>query len=91
MLLDLIANRRRCKASRGELIGSPTPVLAELAGPEPTALAPVPARAEQSNSSIVYDDKLGTGGTGINACNGVRNGQYGKAFVAHVKEQLKLG
>jgi maltose alpha-D-glucosyltransferase/alpha-amylase len=58
MLLDLIANRRRCKASRGELIGSPTPVLAELAGPEPTALVPVPARAEQSNSSIIFDDKL---------------------------------
>jgi maltose alpha-D-glucosyltransferase/alpha-amylase len=58
MLLDLIANRRRCKASRGELIGSPTPTLSELAGPELGALTPIPARAEQSNSSIIFDDKL---------------------------------
>ena len=58
MLLDLIANRRRCKASRGELVGSPTPALSELAGPDPGTLTPVPARAEQSNSSIIFDDKL---------------------------------
>jgi maltose alpha-D-glucosyltransferase/alpha-amylase len=58
LLLELIASRRRCKASRGELIGSPTPALAELAGGDLAALPAAAARTEQSNSSIVYDDKL---------------------------------
>jgi maltose alpha-D-glucosyltransferase / alpha-amylase len=58
MLLELIANRRRCKATRGELVGSPTPALAELAGDDPAALRPTPARAEQSNTSVIFDEKL---------------------------------
>jgi len=58
LLLELIANRRRCKANRGELIGSPTPALAELTGGDSTSLPAAAARTEQSNSSIVYDDKL---------------------------------
>ena len=58
LLLDMIADRRRCKGLRGELIGTPTSAFDELAGPDAAALKPAAAKAEQSNSSIVYDDKL---------------------------------
>src|SRR5213078_1576763 len=38
VFLDAIANRRRFKASRGELVGLPAPALEEIAGPEPASL-----------------------------------------------------
>ncbi len=56
--LDLIVNKRRLKASRGELIGAPTAALEEIAGENAAALPSSPANAEQSNSSIVFDEKL---------------------------------
>ena len=56
--MDFIANRRRSKGSRGELIGAPTALLDDLAGGEPSALASKHAAADQSNSSLVFADKL---------------------------------
>ncbi|HEV3416168.1 MAG TPA: maltose alpha-D-glucosyltransferase [Pirellulales bacterium] len=58
MLLDLIANRRRAKGTRGELVGWPAPPFDDLAGPEPTALVPILGKAEQSNSSVIFDERL---------------------------------
>jgi maltose alpha-D-glucosyltransferase/alpha-amylase len=56
-LLDTVARRRRIKGTVGELEGSRTPALRRLLGigsfPEPTL-----SRAEQSNSSILYGDKV---------------------------------
>ena len=57
-LLDAIARRRRLKGSAGEVSASPTEVFRELRGDAEVGLEPAPLSAEQSNSSVVYGDKL---------------------------------
>jgi maltose alpha-D-glucosyltransferase / alpha-amylase len=57
-LLDIIARRRVLKGRHGELDPSYTPVLRQLREAGQLDLEPVPARAEQSNSSIVFGDRL---------------------------------
>jgi len=58
-LLDAIGSRKSFKsASGGEIRGAPTGVFQRLAGPEASCLEPSLIRAEQSNSSILYGDRL---------------------------------
>jgi maltose alpha-D-glucosyltransferase/alpha-amylase len=54
-LLDAIAHRRRYKGGLGELIAFPTRVFHKLAGMASTPPESALLRAEQSNTSIVYD------------------------------------
>jgi maltose alpha-D-glucosyltransferase/alpha-amylase len=56
-LVDVIARRRRFKATFGELVGVPTRVLRDLDTGAGLG-APTLSKAEQSNTSIVYGDKL---------------------------------
>ena len=57
-LLELITRRRNAKGRTGELLASNTPVLRRIRGEEPAPLEPAPARAEQSNSSVIYGGQL---------------------------------
>ncbi len=57
VMLEAIAGRRRWAASRGALLGEPTAAFARLRG----EAANLPARqvtAEQSNTSVVFGDRL---------------------------------
>jgi maltose alpha-D-glucosyltransferase/alpha-amylase len=58
LLLDSVARRRRFKGSAGELVASPTQAFRALYGGGDHPLAPAPLKGEQSNSSIVYGDRL---------------------------------
>ena len=57
-LLDAIGGRRRVAGKRGELAASPTRALRKLRGGRETVLTPSVGRAEQSNTSVVFGDKL---------------------------------
>jgi maltose alpha-D-glucosyltransferase/alpha-amylase len=57
-LLNSIARRRRFKGSAGEVSASPTEAFRRLRGAADAVLDPTPMTAEQSNSSIVFGDKL---------------------------------
>ena len=57
-LLDVITHRRRVKGALGELVGVPTRALRQLRGAPDVALTPVVLGAEQSNTSIIFGDKL---------------------------------
>jgi maltose alpha-D-glucosyltransferase/alpha-amylase len=55
-LLELVARRRQIKTSGGELAGVPSRVFRELLGE--AEIHPQVLRAEQSNTAIVYGDRL---------------------------------
>jgi maltose alpha-D-glucosyltransferase/alpha-amylase len=55
-LLETVARRRRYTGAHGKLAGAPAPRLRELLGSSP--LQPWVVSAEQSNTSIVFGDKL---------------------------------
>ena len=57
-LLDAIAGQRRFPGVAGEIAASRTRAFPEVRGPAGTELTPALMRAEQSNSSIVYGDRL---------------------------------
>jgi maltose alpha-D-glucosyltransferase/alpha-amylase len=57
-LLKMIARRRRLRGYAGEFVASPTRALRDGPMGSITNLEVVSMRAEQSNSSIVYGDKL---------------------------------
>ncbi len=57
-LLDAIARRRRIRGVRGELAAKHTRAFRKLRGPEEDVLPATPIKAEQSNSSILYGDRL---------------------------------
>jgi maltose alpha-D-glucosyltransferase/alpha-amylase len=57
-LLGLVESEARIPSPDGELVASTTPAFAELRGPAGAALAPKVSTAEQSNSSIIYGDRL---------------------------------
>ncbi|HUP83927.1 MAG TPA: maltose alpha-D-glucosyltransferase [Candidatus Limnocylindria bacterium] len=56
-LLDAVGGRRRISGRRTEVIGSPTAALRRLRG-RASALTPTVGRAEQSNTSVVFGDRL---------------------------------
>jgi maltose alpha-D-glucosyltransferase/alpha-amylase len=57
-LLESIAKRRRLKGSAGQIATSPTEVFRRLRGGSDANIEPTPVAGEQTNSSVVYGDKL---------------------------------
>jgi maltose alpha-D-glucosyltransferase / alpha-amylase len=57
-LLKLIAGGGRQAGATGAIQASPTSAFARLRGPDPAPLDPKIVTAEQSNSSIIYGDRL---------------------------------
>jgi maltose alpha-D-glucosyltransferase/alpha-amylase len=57
-LLDAIAGRRRFAGRRGELAASPTAAFRRLRGARRDRLEPSVGRAEQSNTSVAFGDRL---------------------------------
>src|SRR5215212_7792696 len=57
-LLDLIATGGQQAGALGAIQASPTSAFARLSGPDRTVLEPKIVTAEQSNSSIIYGDRL---------------------------------
>jgi maltose alpha-D-glucosyltransferase/alpha-amylase len=57
-LLDAIARRRQFKGAAGEVAAAPTRVFRALRGPADLPLSPSVLRAEQSNTSIAFGDRL---------------------------------
>jgi maltose alpha-D-glucosyltransferase/alpha-amylase len=56
-LLDLIARRRRLRGAAAQVTGQPTRAFRALRGAD-SHLVATPSRAEQSNSSVVFGDRL---------------------------------
>ncbi|MBI3879627.1 MAG: maltose alpha-D-glucosyltransferase [Verrucomicrobia bacterium] len=57
-LLDIISRRRSLAGERGELRASHTAVLRKLRMESALALGPSNSKADQSNSSVIYGDRL---------------------------------
>ncbi|MEP7360387.1 MAG: maltose alpha-D-glucosyltransferase, partial [Chloroflexota bacterium] len=57
-LLESVGGRRRISGKRGDLTASPTRALRGLQGGRAAALTPNVSRAEQSNTSVVFGDRL---------------------------------
>ncbi len=57
-LLDAIGRRRQFKGSGGELIGVRTRAFRELRGPADAPIGASLIRGEQSNTSVIYGDRL---------------------------------
>mgnify|MGYP000120724635 CR=1 FL=1 len=57
-LLEAVARRRRFRGEVGEMAAFPTRVFRKVRGPARTALTPAPMKAEQSNTSMMYGDRL---------------------------------
>jgi maltose alpha-D-glucosyltransferase / alpha-amylase len=57
-LLDAISRRRRLQGSHGQLIASTSRRFRDVAGDGGLTLTPSVMQAEQSNSSIVYDERM---------------------------------
>ena len=57
-LLDAIGHRRRFRGLAGEILGVPTRAFRKIRGESKEAPAPVQGKAEQSNSSVVFGDRM---------------------------------
>ena len=57
-LLDLISRRRSVRGRTGELAASQTSVLRRLRGEDSAPLEPSAVKSEQSNSAVIYGDRL---------------------------------
>ncbi|HEX9879722.1 MAG TPA: maltose alpha-D-glucosyltransferase, partial [Candidatus Binatia bacterium] len=57
-LVDAIARRRRFKGKSGEVAAIPTQVFRRLVGSKDGDLNPSVSKAEQSNTSVIYGDRL---------------------------------
>jgi maltose alpha-D-glucosyltransferase/alpha-amylase len=57
-LLELMSNRRTLPGRQGELVSMHTPVLRHLRREGGENLEPTVSKAEQSNSSVIYGDRL---------------------------------
>ena len=57
-LLEAIGSRRRINGRRGQMTASPTRAFRRLRGPVTDIMPAVASRAEQSNSSLVFGDRL---------------------------------
>ncbi len=57
-LLEAIRKRRQLPGREGRLIATPTKVFEALAGDNPLALEPKAIQGEQSNTSVVFGDRL---------------------------------
>lgn len=57
-LLDAIARRRRFKAEGAEVLALPSRLFQEVRGPADIPLEPALMKREQSNSSVIFGDRL---------------------------------
>jgi len=57
-LIEAIGRRRHFKGKTGEILPSRTRVFRNARGPAEVSLEPVPVKAEQTNTSVVYGDRL---------------------------------
>ena len=57
-LLEAIARHRRLRGTAGEIVATPTHAFRRLRGPMDVPLVPSLMKAEQSNTSVVYGDRL---------------------------------
>jgi len=57
-LLDAIGRRRQFRGARGEVVAAPTPAYRSLRGPADAALPASLLRGEQSNTSVIFGDRL---------------------------------
>jgi maltose alpha-D-glucosyltransferase/alpha-amylase len=57
-LLQSIGKRHRFKGEYGQIVGSSTQAFSNALGPDEAVPEPVPIKAEQTNTSIVYGNKL---------------------------------
>ncbi|PJB30880.1 MAG: maltose alpha-D-glucosyltransferase [Deltaproteobacteria bacterium CG_4_9_14_3_um_filter_65_9] len=57
-LLDTIGHRRRFRGQAGEILGVPTRAFRKIRGESKEAPVPVPGKAEQSNSSVIFGDRM---------------------------------
>lgn len=57
-LLEMVAAKRKLKGRRGELVGHRTKAYPKLRGDADVPAKPTVLKAEQSNSSVAYGDKL---------------------------------
>jgi len=57
-LLESIGRKRRLKGSAGEIVTSPTEMFRKLRGAPDANIEPAPLTGDQTNSSVVYGDKL---------------------------------
>jgi maltooligosyltrehalose trehalohydrolase len=57
-VLAAIAGGARFQGTAGVLCAFPTPAFADLRGPADAVLDPTPLAAEQSNTSVVYEERL---------------------------------
>ena len=57
-LLEAVARRRHLKGGLGEVLASPTRAFRKVRGAGEIPLEPVIMKAEQSNTSVVYGDRL---------------------------------
>jgi len=58
LLLSALDRRRRLRGRHGQLAAVPTSAFRRLRGDDAADLPPVPLRAEQSNTSLVYGERL---------------------------------
>ncbi|ACA59364.1 maltose alpha-D-glucosyltransferase [Candidatus Desulforudis audaxviator] len=58
VLLDAVPRRRRFKGESGTMIATPTRQFARLRGPVQAPVEPVLIQAEQSNSTVLFGDRL---------------------------------
>jgi len=57
-LIEAIGQRRRFKGKAGEVLASRTRVFRNIRGPAEVSLEPAPVKTEQTNTSVVYGDRL---------------------------------
>jgi maltose alpha-D-glucosyltransferase/alpha-amylase len=57
-LIEAIGRRRIFKGRAGRVLASRTRIFRNVRGPTDIALEPTPVKAEQSNTSVVYGDRL---------------------------------
>jgi maltose alpha-D-glucosyltransferase/alpha-amylase len=57
-LLEAIGRRRQFAGSGGRLLATPTKAFKAVTGSDPAALEPNPMQAEQSNTSVLFGDRL---------------------------------
>jgi maltose alpha-D-glucosyltransferase/alpha-amylase len=57
-LLQAVGARRRLRGEHGELAAQPTRAFRSLLGPSEEPLHPIPSRAEQSNSSVIFGERM---------------------------------
>ncbi len=57
-LLEMVDRHRRVRGQQGELVGSAVPAWRTLRGERDTPCEPRALKAEQSNSSVIYGDRL---------------------------------